>query len=278
MTAARYGRCAIGSYAYYRYSPDYFLNAAASLGFDKVELWAVAPQIDLICLMEADCKVWAKRLAERSLSVTAVTPEQLSYPINIASDSKILRRRSIGYYQNGIEFAAAVQSPYLILTAGSGYYDEPVSFAWERSLDSLGQLALFAKERGVKLLLETLTPASSNLINSPEQVRQMIDLLPQNTVFGMLDIGQMAVMGQTVAQYGQALGDKLRYVHLHDTGDACHMALGDGKLDLNAILTRLERWGYEGLFGLECNDARYRSCPFETDQKNARWLKEKGFL
>lgn len=278
MTDLKMGRCAIGSYPYYRYSTEYFLETACALGFDKIELWAAAPQIDLLALTPAFCRSLHQKLRERGLSVCAVTPEQCNYPVNLAAEEASLRRRSLAFFKAGADLAAELECPWLLVSAGCGYYDHPAAPARERCLDSMGQLALYAKERGVRLLFETLTPSSSNLVNTPFQVRQMIDALPSDTVYGMLDIGQMTVMNQTVDDYGKALGEKLAHVHLHDTGDACHMALGDGALDLEAILNEIMGLGYRGLFSLECNDPRYRSDPRGMDKGNAAWLKQRGWL
>lgn len=278
MMAGKAGRCAIGSYPYYRYSTEFFLNTAHSLGFQQVELWAAAPQIDLFALTPEFCRTLRGQLQARSLSVCAVTPEQCSYPINLAAEEASLRQRSIRFFKAGADLAAELECPWMLVSAGSGYYDHPVAPAKVRCLDSIGQLALYAREKGVRLLFETLTPVSSNLVNTPWQVRQMIDQLPADTVYGMLDIGQMTVMGQTVAEYGAALGDKLAHVHLHDTGDACHMALGEGKLDLDSILNNILAMGYRGMFALECNDARYRADPQGMDEKNAAWLNRHGWL
>ncbi len=278
MTAVKAGRCAIGSYPYYRYSTEYFLDTACRLGFKQVELWAAAPQIDLLALTPEFCRTLRAQLKSRSLSACAVTPEQCNYPINLAAEDEPLRRRSIVFFKAGADLAAELECPWLLVSAGNGYYNHPVAPAKARCLDAIGQLALYAKERGVRLLFETLTPVSSNLVNTPWQVRQMIDQLPADTVYGMLDIGQMVVMGQTVAEYGEALGDKLAHVHLHDTGDACHMALGEGRLDLDSVLGEILALGYQGLFSLECNDARYRADPRRMDEKNAAWLKGHGWL
>ena len=278
MTDLKMGRCAIGSYPYDRYSTEYFLEAACALGFDKIELWAAAPQIDLFSLTPSFCRALHQKLKERGLFVCAVTPEQCNYPVNLAAEEASLRRRSLDFFKAGADLAAELESPWLLVSAGCGYYDHPVAPARECCLDSMGQLALYAQERRVRLVFETLTPTSSNLVNTPFEVRQMIDALPSDTVYGMIDIGQMTVMNQTVADYGKALGKKLAHVHLHDTGDACHMALGDGTLDLEAILNEILALGYQGLFSLECNDPRYRSDPRGMDRRNAAWLKQHGWL
>ena len=82
----------------------------------------------------------------------------------------------------------------MLVSAGCGFYDRPVDNAWELAVESLNQLARYAQDRGVGLFLETLTPLSSNLINTPEQQREMIARLPQGSTRPMVDIGQMVYM------------------------------------------------------------------------------------
>lgn len=276
MTGLSADRIAIGSYPYYRYSMDYFLDTASQLGFSKVELWAAAPQIDLMDLSPVFCRDLHSKLKARNLTVCAITPEQCNYPFNLAAQEVSLRQRSVDYYCTAVDLAAELQCPWVLITSGSGYYDMPKDPALRRSLDSIEKIARYAVAHDVRLVYETLTPMSSNLVNSPAQVREMIDQLPANSVFGLLDIGQMTVMGQTVAEYGAALGDKLAHVHLHDTHPSCHMALGDGNLDLERIIGEILALGYGGLFSLECNDARYRLDPRAADAKNAAWLRDHG--
>ena len=144
-------------------------------------------------------------------------------------------------------------------------------------MDSLGQLAAYAQPRGVTLTLETLTPISSNLLNTPAQQLEMIGHLPRGSTVAMLDIGQMAYMNQTLHQY-LALGTLLGHVHLHDRGQAIHMALGDGALPLAEYLRRIEASGYKGLYAFEMNDPRYRADPRAADRQNVKWLESHGFF
>ena len=91
------------------------------------------------------------------------------------------------------------------------------------------------------------------------------------------DLGQMVFMGQALEDY-LALGAQLDHVHLHDSHPAIHMALGDGDLPLADYLTRLEEWGYQGMYALECNDPRYRQNPALADRRNIAWLEANKFL
>lgn len=264
-------RIALGSYQYLRYPLDYFLDTAAELEISAVELWAAAPHLCLELVSDRELRIIRRQLRERGLRVCCVTPEQCTYPVNLASEEEHLRQYSIQTFQRAIQAAALLESPLVLVTAGCGYYNRPVSEAWERSADSLEQLARYAQAHGIRLTLETLTPLSSNILNTPEQQRAMLKRLPPDSACAMLDIGQMAYMKQELAQYldhGPALG----HVHIHDSHPNIHMALGDGDLPIASYVARLEEAGYTGMYAFECNDPAYRQDPRRADQQNIAWL------
>lgn len=266
-------RFALGSYQYGRYSIDYFLDTAVELEIQHVELWAAAPQLCLDTITQQDITALRQQLHERELIVSCITPEQCNYPINLAAEEPALRTRSIEYHCNAIRLAQALDCPKILVTAGCGYYNHPPQDAWNHSADSLAQIAQFAKECGVQLGLETLTPASSNVLNTPEQQRDMLALLPSGSTHLVLDLGQMAHMKQDLSRY-LAHGTSLGHVHIHDYGDAIHMTLGEGHLPLMDCFKMLEGNGYGGLYTFEINDPRYRMDPRQPDRQSVDWLKQ----
>jgi protein FrlC len=271
-------RFAIGSYQYLRYPLVYFLDTAVMLGFQHVELWAAAPHLCLDVITEKDLKHIRRQLDERALSVVCITPEQVSYPVNLAAENEALRKLSINTFCIAIDAAVDLGSPQVLVTAGCGYFNQSKDDAWERSAESLRYLAKYAHQKGVKLVLETLTPLSSNIVNSPRQQMKMISGMPKDTMTAMLDIGQMAYMHQSIEEYQTILGSDLSHVHLHDSNPAIHMALGDGNLPIVAYLELLEKGNYKGFYVFECNDLRYRENPREADQKNLAYLKSCNIL
>ena len=128
---------------------------------------------------------------------------------------------------------------------------------------------------GILLMLETLTPLSSNVLNTPEQQREMISHMPPGSMKPMLDIGQMVYMEQDLERY-LAHGKELAHVHLHDSHPAIHMALGDGDLPICEYLSDLEASGYRGMYALEQNDPIYRKDPRRADVRSITWLMEHG--
>lgn len=267
----------MGSFQYGKYPLVCFLDAAFSLGITQVELWAAAPHL---CpgLVSAETKKKIRQmLRERGLSVCCLTPEQCSYPINLAAREEELREASLRYFTAAIDMALELECSRVLITAGSGYYNEPKEEGWKRAENSLYQLASYGLCHKVELVLETLTPLSSNLVNTPQEQRRMIASMPAGSMSAMLDLGQMAYMGQELSAYLEH-GNLLTYVHLQDSGAAIHMALGDGALSLETYLEQLEKAGYRGLYSFEFNDARYRQNPQQADRQSIEWLKNHGIL
>jgi protein FrlC len=265
-------RFALGSYNYFRYPFDYFLDTAVMLGIKNLELWGASPHLCFDIIDEKSIKKIKTQIIERNLSVIGITPEQCNYPVNLAAEEEDLRKYSINIFCRAIDVAVELNSPTLLVTSGCGYFNRPVEEAWERSSDSLRILSKYAHNKGIKLVLETLTPLSSNIINNPKQQMKMISEMPEDSMTAMLDIGQMVYMNQSIVDYQKILGKELSHVHIHDSNPGIHVALGDGNLPIKEYLDILEKGNYKGLYSFECNDMRYRKDPREADIKNIEYL------
>jgi protein FrlC len=270
-------RFVIASYHYTRYPLEYFLDVAARLGYEQVELWAMAPQLFPAALDGSARKGIRRELAARSLKAYCLTPEQVGPPFNVAHKDETLRRMSIDYCKSCIDLASDLEAPHMIIVAGCGYYDEDHKEMWERSLASNLELAEHAAAKGIKLFYETLTPPSSNILNSPQQLGEMLSRLPGD-IGGIADFGQIAFMKQDLADYTRILGGRLAHVHIHDFGEAVHMVLGEGHLPVASQIAFLEEQGYSGLYTIETNDVRYRKDPAGADEKSLRWLRKNGVM
>jgi protein FrlC len=270
-------RFAMGNFQYIRYPLELFMDTAARLGYAYVELWAAAPHL-LPEVTDVSRQRRIKReLDARGLKVCCVTPEQVTYPYNIASQDEKLLSISLEYFKGCLDLACGLEAPYMLVTAGCGYFDEPRQAAWERSCASITIIAEYAAERGVSLLYETLTPPSSNILNTPQQMAETLSCLPGN-IGAIADLGQIAYMKQNLSDYVDLLGEKLKHVHVHDFGEAIHMALGEGVLPVAEQIAYLEERGYKGLYSFEINDVRYRENPALSDEKSLKWLKDHGVV
>ena len=167
-------RFALGSYQYLRYPFEYFLDTAVLLGMQNVELWAAGPSFCLDTMDEAQMKEKAAQIRSREISVCCITPEQCQYPVNLAAEDEKIREYSIRNFERAFYAAEILNCPKVLVSAGCGYFNKPVEDAWKRSEESLYRLSEKAQKMGILLVLETLTPLSSNVLNTPEQQKEMM--------------------------------------------------------------------------------------------------------
>ncbi|GAA4193701.1 sugar phosphate isomerase/epimerase family protein [Microbispora amethystogenes] len=252
-----------GSNFSYQHLPfDRFLDDAAGLGREEVELWGVAPHFHVPWVSDAEARAVRRRAASRGLRVRCLTPEQVMYPVNIASPDTRLRAASIAMFRRAAELCAELGAELLLLTPGRGFEGEPVETGLRRSADALAEIAAYAAGFGVTCVLEPLQRVESNLLNDSRALARMLDEVGAPNLGAVLDTVGMAVAGEGVDDYFDALGDRVRHVHLIDGRPAGHLAWGDGELPLADYLTAFARRGYDGHMTFELfGDGTYAFAP-----------------
>ena len=249
--------CAM-NFHYFRHAFDRYLDDVVASGLRQIELWAAAPHFHLGDETLASGRRLAGAVRARGLEIVCFTPEQCLYPVNLAAREEAMRERSLRMFLDSLDLAVEMGIPALLVTPGWGYVGESVSEAWAYSRDGLAILARRAERLGLVLLLEPLTPTESNLINTAQDLRRMIDDIGSPQIHAILDTVAMAVAGDTVADYVRLFGTKLSHVHLIDGDlDGSHLAWGDGSLSLEPMLRDLQAGGYTGALSLEFTSPRY---------------------
>ncbi|WP_458780045.1 sugar phosphate isomerase/epimerase family protein [Arthrobacter sp. D3-16] len=233
------------NFAYQHHTLERCLNDMVELARRKVELWGIAPHLHIPSAGKHDVRNVLKLLHERELSVACITPEQVAYPVNIASGADWLRESSMQLFFRAAEISSDLESPLLFLTSGRGYEDEPLEPAWERSVLALQAITERASELGVSCVLEPLQRVESNLVTDVSSLRRMVDDVGHRDLGVVIDTVALAVAGDAISDYGRSFGGKVRHVHLIDGSPAGHMAWGDGNMDLTAILRELGQLEYK---------------------------------
>ncbi len=250
-------RISIMSYPYCHYSFEYFLNSMEKFNVKNIELWGGSPHIYFEDFSREKANDIKGRVASSGMKISAYTPEQVLYPYNIAAREPEIRKRSLDYFIKNIGIAAQIGSPIILVSAGWGYLDESREAAFDRSIGSMKTLAHIAQENGVMLALEALTKISSNLVNHASELADMVSAVSSTSLAGMLDVGQMAILGETVSDYFKALGKAPVYMHIMDGRPAGHLAFGDGILPVDKYIKEALDLGYQGIFSMEMNDRQY---------------------
>ncbi|MGX1159261.1 protein FrlC [Arthrobacter sp. SLBN-100] len=256
------------NFAYQHHSLERCLDDMVELGRTKVELWGIAPHLHIPDADGRRVKNVLNLLRERELSVACLTPEQVAYPVNIASGERWLREGSVQLFLRAAEICSDLESPLLFLTAGRGYEDEPLEPAWERSVLALQAITERASELGVSCVLEPLQRLESNLVTDLSSLGRMVEDVGHPDLGVVIDTVASAVAGDAISDYGKSFGKRVRHIHLIDGSPAGHLAWGDGNLDLTSILHDLGQLEYKESITFELfGDGSYSLDPRSSYQK-----------
>ncbi len=259
---------------YIRYSLDYFLDSMVQGGFENMELWGAVPHYYADYFTLEMVRALKKKIRDRGLQAICLTCEQVTYPINVAAKETYLRNLSVNQHLRTLEHAAEMEIPMMLMTPGTGCWDEDREEAWKRSADSIARVARRAEELGVTIALEHLSPGSSNLINTAADLRRMLDEVFSPRLKAMFDLGQVNIVGEKVRDYFELLGEDIVHIHLVDGVPGGHLALGDGTIPLEENLRDVARYGYDGYLSLEIADRRYFSDPQAADRKSVEMFQK----
>jgi len=129
--------------------------------------------------------------------------------INITEPMKIKRIHMVDEIKRALEIAETVPFRYLIQHLGVGS-DEFEARKVDTAFSSLDEISVFARQRGVEVLLEN-TP---NALSSAERLLMFLDVthLDLNICF---DLGH-ANMNEGVEPAFRALASRIRSTHVHD--------------------------------------------------------------
>jgi protein FrlC len=266
------------NFHYIRYPLECFLDDAVDLGFRYVELWAAAPHLNIYDADGGQARRLKRELKARDLSIQCLTPEQCVYPVSLSIQDEVLRRSSLAYFKKTIDMAAALECERVLITPGFGYYNRPKEEAREICAESLTMLSTYAAEAGTVLVLECLLATTSNVLNSSGQLAAMLQQVESPALCAILDVNQMADLGESVRDYTEALKEKLQYVHFIDGNPVGHLALGDGNLPLDLYLRELDKAGYDGMCSLEICDRRYYLEPKKALGRSVEWLRARCLM
>lgn len=222
-----------------------------AMGFDRMELWGVAPHLDLFHDSRAQLAEVKAILGDNGLSVRCFTPEQVLYPVNIASGDRAYREASVGRFLRAADICAELGAKYLFLTPGRGFECESRDTAFAHSVESINRIVAHAASLGVSCLLEPLQRVESNIVTNAGELYALWCALEGAHVDVVLDLVAMATAGDSVAGYVERFGKRIAHVHVVDGTPAGHLAWGDGTLPLGDHLAELAAHGFAGTLTFE---------------------------
>jgi inosose dehydratase len=202
----------------------------------------------------------AKRLADVGLrAVGGFVPVVLHDPAHDPAPE-------VAVALEGFVAAGATTLVLAAATGSDGYDDRPVldDAGWSTLVGNLDKLAALAADSGV---LATIHPHVGTMVENAADVERV---LAGSSIGLTLDTGHLLIGGVDPVALTLAHTDRIKHTHLKDVDaawaakvqsgqvtytdavrDGMYRPLGHGDIDLGAIVSTLEKSGYDGWYVLE---------------------------
>lgn len=223
------------------------LEHASNLGFNGVELMPF--HVDYSTKPEK-----RRELRQRFLDVGLEVPALQSHPGSLpAHPDRAIRREYIRSAAEDMGFARDVGASVVGVWSGGripsmkrGY---PPSLLEEWLVETYGELCDVAEESGILLCTE---PEPSIIINSLETLLGVIEGVGSDSFKALYDFSHANVLSNSnPLAWVKALSGRIGWLHVTDNdgtewhGTSRHLAIGEGKLNVEEILRAIMGAGYE---------------------------------
>jgi protein FrlC len=262
------------NFAYNKVPVTRWLDDMVALERTQLELWGVSQHIDLFNLTVPAVRRLRTELDARGLHLYCVTPEQIMYPVNFASDDPVIAETTMRMFRNAADLCSELDGSLLFVTGGWGWEGEPIDEPRKRSAERLHEIAEYAAGLGLRSVLEGLQRNESNLDVGLGQLGELLDAADSQHLGIALDTVAMATSGEGITDYFDRFGSRVWHVHLVDGSPSGHKAWGDGDLPLETYLKDLRAVGYDGLLTAEIFGATYTYDPTSAHTKNLSTIRD----
>lgn len=121
-------------------------------------------------------------------------------------------------------------------------------FGMDNYCEVLSNLMAVAKSEGVTLIHENVSTARAG---NPEFMRELHERFGEGNIKFVFDLKQTARGGYDAGAMLDAMGSDIVHVHINDWKDGeCKLPFA-GELDVEGVIRRLERGGYNGKYIIE---------------------------
>ncbi|MBI3957198.1 MAG: sugar phosphate isomerase/epimerase [Chloroflexi bacterium] len=229
---------------------DSALAHLAALGFDGVELTVIPGySTELSILTKSERRRILKLLKKHGLDLPAIAGHTSLMEEDAKSHAANLKRLK-QTIDLAVDWAGPDAPPAIDTTAGS----KPEEWGSRRAqlVERTQELADYAQAKGVTIAME---PHVGSIIDTPQKMVELIELVGLPNVKVNFDISHFNVMGFSIEESVSALAPHAVHTHVKDeTGRAPnHQFLipGEGVFDYVTYLKSMQRHGYTGYISAE---------------------------
>lgn len=261
------------SAVYFNYSLPYAIQNLHELGYQGIEIWGGRPHMYRNDFDESIDEI-VSVLKHYDMEVCNFIPAQFRYPSVLCSGNEHVRMASVDYIKLAMDNALKVGSPTVSLCPGMTLFDEDLKLGWNQLVRSFQELAEYAKEKDLTLLIEPAHKFETNHILTVEDGLRMIDTLKSDQFGILLDVGHAHLNGENFHDiFRQCQGIPL-HIHIDDNhGDVdSHLIPGKGTIDFKNFFQAAKEYKYDGFLSTELGTG-YLMDPNEACKETLEFLK-----
>ena len=233
---------------------------AKDYGFEGLELWGSRLHAHPGDVKPADAQRILKWKKEYQIEIPMYSPSVLGFPYCICSRVAKERKDGVDFYKTMIDVANMLEIPRVLLIADHPGYFISREEVWGYLVESVKEVTAYAAEKGVKTVIEPLTPMESPVVTTSEDCVRLIRDVDMPNLYAMLDVVPPVIVHEPYSQYFVFLGDRLDYIHLCNTDGItdAHLRLDEGILPITDVINVFKHWEYKGYVTVEIYSENYR--------------------
>ena len=239
------------------YPLEEVIRRLSKIGYDGLELGCAQPQAWPYFTSAEQRKKISGMLKQYKIRISSILPAPGGGPGgNIASANPEERKWTKQYWKDCMDMGLELDECKTFLCVCGWYiYGTRQRDAWKWAVESLSEVADYAAENGVTLVLEP-TATDSNLVESCDDAMNMMEDIGKENVKLMFDTIHALYRNEVPSDYVYQMGSNLKHIHMADYD---RKAPGTNGCDFVDIMQALKDIGYEGYITME-NGFPTRSC------------------
>jgi protein FrlC len=254
------------------YPLEEVIRRLAGFGYDGIEIGAASPHAWPDYLPQERRLEIKRVLQANNLKVAAMLPAPGGGPgMNPSSAYKEERDFTIKHYKDVVRLAHEWECPTVMWIAGWAIFGTSQQDAWNYSLEGLVDVARYAKELGVTMVVEP-TPTDSNLVETADDAILLAEQSGESNVKLMFDTFHALYRNEVSSDYVYRMKDKLHHIHISDSD---RLPPGQGVCNFDAVLRALKEIDYQGYLSMEVGFHTRKADPDWYATTSIEYLKRK---
>ena len=219
-------------------------RVAAALGYDALEVAPFTLAADPQSITDASAREFARIAADHGITISGLHWLLVAPPgLSIVSGDAAVRARTTAFMQRLVELCALLGGQYLVHGSPKQRSVPPDALhreAIERAQACFGQAARHARRCGVVYLLEPLSSAETDLVNTIAQAAALVDAIDSPAFRTMIDCSAASqVEADDIAALMRRWMPSGRIAHVQ-VNDPNRRGPGQGTLRFAPILAALQ--------------------------------------